>query len=290
MDPIFKTYLQEGQMAGSQYRISIPPRLARGNSGDHLGHRAGSSLEFLDHRNYQMGDDLRRIDWHAYARTDKLTMKLFREEVSPHVDIILDGSQSMQLAESEKVRGALGVASILTQAASRSGYSHNGWLVKDGITPIVNGKESGALWDNLSFNGNVPLVDQVSRSAVLFKPRGIRVIISDLLWMGNPLSLLTRLSDQASMVVVVQILAKTDVDPQIRGNLRLVDSETNKINEMFVDAQMLDRYQRRFQAHQENWHRATRQVGAIMTTLIAEDIVDAWHLDALIAARVLEVA
>ena len=117
MDKAFTTYLQEGQMAGRRYRITIPPRLAQGTVGSHLGNRAGSSLEFLDHRSYQLGDDLRRIDWYAYARTDKLTLKLFREEVCPHVDILLDGSQSMHLAESEKVRATLGIASILTQAS-----------------------------------------------------------------------------------------------------------------------------------------------------------------------------
>ena len=276
-------------MAGRRYRISIPPRLAQGNVGYHLGNRAGSSLEFLDHRSYQLGDDLRRIDWHAYARTDKLTMKLFREEVCPHVDILLDGSKSMHLLGSAKVRATLGVASILTQASGRSGYSHNGWMIKVGIEPIANGKESGALWDKLSFDGQMPLAEQVARSAAIFKPRGIRVLVSDLLWLGNPLSLLARLADQASMVVVIQLLAKADVDPQIRGNLRLIDSETSEVNEMFIDAAMLERYHNRLKSHQENWLRAARQTGSIMTTLVAEEVVGNWHLDELITSRVLEV-
>ena len=48
------------------------------------------------------GDDLRRLDWAAYARSDKMIVKLYRQEVCPHLDIVLDGSCSMAVAGSEK--------------------------------------------------------------------------------------------------------------------------------------------------------------------------------------------
>ena len=75
----------------------MPRQRRSGLLGGTLSQRAGSSLEFRDHRAYEPGDDLRHIDWNAYARTDQLTIKLFREEVTPHLDVVIDTSRSMDL-------------------------------------------------------------------------------------------------------------------------------------------------------------------------------------------------
>ena len=107
MDKELRQYLFQGQNAGIRYGICVPRNVQRGLVGGHLGNRSGSSLEFMDHRQYIPGDDLRRIDWSAYARSDKLSIKLFRDEVSPHVDIIIDCSRSMALPDSEKKRATV---------------------------------------------------------------------------------------------------------------------------------------------------------------------------------------
>ena len=50
------------------------------NRGEHVSWRSGASLDFLDYRKYQVGDDFRYIDWNVYGRLDKLFIKLFRAE------------------------------------------------------------------------------------------------------------------------------------------------------------------------------------------------------------------
>ena len=107
MTPDFTPSLLHGRQAGLRYALSLPRIAPTGLTGAQLGHRPGSSLEFMDHRDYQPGDDLRRIDWSAYARTDRLTVKLYREEVSPHLDIMLDGSRSMNLESTAKLQATL---------------------------------------------------------------------------------------------------------------------------------------------------------------------------------------
>src|SRR5262249_28464003 len=77
-----REYLSEGERAGQRYSLSLPRQTPRGASGAVWGQRAGSSLEFKDYRDYQPGDDLRHIDWNAFARSDQLSVKLFREEIS----------------------------------------------------------------------------------------------------------------------------------------------------------------------------------------------------------------
>ncbi|MCP4711656.1 MAG: DUF58 domain-containing protein, partial [Planctomycetes bacterium] len=54
-----------GQQAGARYSLVTPRNIPEGLTGAKMGNRPGSSLEFMDHREYQPGDDLRRIDWSA---------------------------------------------------------------------------------------------------------------------------------------------------------------------------------------------------------------------------------
>ena len=84
---------------------------ARGGAGGLRRSRAlGSSVEFSDFREYAPGDDLRRVDWNAYARFDRLFLKLFMEEQETTVHILLDCSASMDFGEPSKWEMAQGLA------------------------------------------------------------------------------------------------------------------------------------------------------------------------------------
>ena len=65
---------------------------------------AGSSIDFQDHSPYLPGDDPRYIDWRAYARTGHYIMKLYREEVSPLLDLVLDVSPSLFFEPAKALR------------------------------------------------------------------------------------------------------------------------------------------------------------------------------------------
>ena len=77
------------------YRFSMPERQRPPVAGDVAGRRTGSSIEYQDRKDYVPGDDLRHVDWRAFARSDRLTIKLYREEISPRIDIVVDTSRSM---------------------------------------------------------------------------------------------------------------------------------------------------------------------------------------------------
>src|SRR5438552_1979872 len=64
-------------------------------SGQHRSPQKGSSVEFAEYRDYQFGDDLRRVDWRLYARTDRLHVKQYEEETQLRVYVVLDISASM---------------------------------------------------------------------------------------------------------------------------------------------------------------------------------------------------
>lgn len=85
----------ETRSAALAFRLALPRQALSGRIGGRAGRGTGSSLELADFREYVPGDDPRHIDWRGYARTDKLHVRLFRAEVSPHLDVVLDLSASM---------------------------------------------------------------------------------------------------------------------------------------------------------------------------------------------------
>ena len=289
MNETYRQYLIDGERVGARYALTAPRNVPFGIAGSQMGKRPGSSLEFIDHREYQPGDDLRRIDWSGFARSDKLSVKLYRDEVSPHLDIVIDGSCSMALEDSPKAQATLGLAAVFATAASNVGYSHTAWVAGDGCRQVNNGADRPSIWDDIDFVSREDLPTSFVKLPPSWRPFGLRVLISDLVWSGDPLTMLAQFSERATAVVVVQVLAEADVDPTERGNIRLIDSETDAVQEIFLDPVAAKRYRDAFARHQASWHLAAKQTGAIMTTVVAEEILSDWRLEALVAAEVLSI-
>jgi uncharacterized protein (DUF58 family) len=289
MNDEYRSYLIEGERAGMRYALEPPRAATAALAGLHLGRQAGASLEFRDHRDYQPGDDLRLIDWNAFARSDRLTVKLYREEISPHLDIVLDGSRSMALESTAKARAAIGLAAALAVAAENAGYSHNVWLAREYVAPVADGSNRPSLWRSLDldFRGNP--AEGFMRTPPRFRRQGMRALISDLLWLGEPATVLRSLAYGAASLVVAQTLASADADPPERGRVRLLDSETDERREIFIDDGAIRRYRDALARHRQNWHRACRQIGAAMVNFTAEELVAGWNLEALVKAGVLKV-
>src|SRR5207248_6965504 len=151
MNDSTRRYLVEGERAGLRYALGLPRQAPVGVAGTSLAQRAGSSLEFKDYREYQPGDDLRHIDWNAYGRTDQLFVKLYREEVTPHADVILDCSRSMALEGTAKPGAALGLAALFATAAANAGFSHAAWRLRDAFEPLPGDRNVLAAREGVDF-------------------------------------------------------------------------------------------------------------------------------------------
>src|SRR5919112_1922469 len=88
-------------------RLSIVSRKMRAGriKGERRSSKRGTSIEFADYRNYSPGDDLRRVDWNAYARMERLFLKLFQEEEDLTVHVLVDASRSMDWGDTEGGEG-----------------------------------------------------------------------------------------------------------------------------------------------------------------------------------------
>jgi len=271
MDPAIRQALRDGERLGGRYALQIPQVAASGWTGARAGRRTGSSIDFQDYREYQPGDDLRFIDWGIYARSDRLTVKLFREEVTPHLDLILDGSRSMNLEHTAKARATAGLAALLATAAANAQCTQAVWLSGEGFQRLPNDTLTPSAWDKLEWDSPRTLDQSFEMIAPRFRRLGVRVLVSDLLWPGDPAPILRRLQDGAAALFIIQLLGRDDVDPPEPGNLRVADCETGGEVEIYLDATVAKQYADNLAQLQQAWDDACRQCGARLTTLLAED-------------------
>ncbi len=261
--------------------------LFEGGTGVKLGNRTGNSLEFMEHRDYMPGDDLRQLDWNVYARTERLTVKLYREEINPRLDIVIDGSASMNIPGSAKSHAVLGLAGLLATAAANSGYITKSWICREQISPVINGSSHVQMWDDIDFTGTISPHDAMARFGGGFQHHGVRIVISDLIWEGIPKHFISKVGSNASAVIVLQVLSCEDINPEESGNIRLCDSETGEEAELFIDAAAVNKYREVFSRHQQDWERACRESAAKLISLTAEDIVSQWDMQELMAHEIL---
>ncbi|MEM7680790.1 MAG: DUF58 domain-containing protein [Planctomycetota bacterium] len=285
--------IQAGALAGAGHAFNRPTQTPAGMLGEQLGSGIGNSIEFMDYREYTPGDDLRRIDWSAYARSDRLVIKLHREEVTPHLDLLLDVSGSMALTGSAKPEALVGLASALAAAADNARMTRRAYAAGARLEPIPGGEGDPRAWRWPGFataDATATLTSALHEVAIPMRPRGVRVLISDLLSPDDPWPIVTRLAEKAASVHVIQLLAKQDVDPAWHGDLRLFDSESGAAQELRLDATAVARYRQQLDRLREQWRSACARAGVRLTELIAEEFTAEWDLSELLKAGVLRAA
>jgi hypothetical protein len=175
-------------------------------------------------------------------------------------------------------------------AADNAAYTQCLFGLAQEVAPAANALAGPRYWDGLEFDFSGDSGVAFLRQAAAFRPRGLRILISDLLWPAGPAGVLARLGYLASSVVVVQLLAREDAQGPPSGHLRLVDSESGLIQEVNLDGAARARYRAALSRHQQIWHGACRAAGAVLVSLVAEDLLEGWNLEPLLRRDVLKVS
>ena len=241
----------------------MPRTPLRGRSGERLGAGTGSSLEFQDYRPYAPGDDLRHVDWAAYARSEVLTVRLYREEVAPRIDFVLDVSRSMAVTQ-EKARaygelaGVLACASVSTVADTRviatTAAPPQPLHIPEEIERLLTcDARSSALED-----GHLP-----------FRRRSVRIVISDFLFPHDADSLVSRLARDSAWLALVQLNLADEAEPDVEGGRRLVDAESGGELDLVIDEEAVRDYRTRFSRLRLSLSKAARRVGAPFAHIVA---------------------
>lgn len=242
--------------------LRLPFRQQRwhGQAGEFTGTGVGSSLDFQDHRVYSPGDDPRQINWQAYARTGTYTMKLYREEVRPLVDLVLDVSASM-FAYPAKQQRVLELLAFAAEASLSTGASVRSYLVRGKERLVV---ETAALlegrWPALA--ESLPATDEPpALNRIPFRPGAMRLLISDLLFPADPAVFLAPLAQAGGRGLLFSPYSAEESAPEWEGNYEFEDAETTLLHEQRIEPDILQRYLAAYHRHFSLYKTAAARLG-----------------------------
>jgi uncharacterized protein (DUF58 family) len=236
----------------------VARRTLRGlGRGDRRSKRAGGSVEFSDYRRYAWGDEVRRIDWYAYARFETLFLKLFVEEQDLAVHVLVDASASMRTGTPAKLGYALRAAAALGYVALAAGdrLSLRAFVGAESSPPFGPARGRGRLprlLQHLERTGSPGGKTSLAGAAAAFLARrpepGVVLLISDLLDGDGYEKPLARLRAAGHEPFILQLAAPEEVAPALGDEHDLVDAETGEVVPVTLDRTAVRAYAERFRA------------------------------------------
>ena len=260
-------------------------KLFRGQSqNDRTTLRRGMGLEFADHRRYQPGDDFRYVDWNVYSRLDRLFLKVFAAEEDLTIHLLVDTSRSMQVGRPPKIDFARRVAAAL-------GYIGLNSLDRVGVVsfadelgrprPPQRGRRQIVAmlryFEALGCGGGTHLNRVLRTYARQSRRTGLAVVISDLFDPQGYAGGLDALAYAGFDVLVIQVVADAEINPDFNGAVRLHDVETGQQRRLTVNQRLLSRYREKVAAYFSEVEtyclRRNIEYLRVVTTAPFEDVV-----------------
>lgn len=281
----FTTLLDNETLARLE-RLRLVPRrrLTNRSRGEHHAAKGGTSTEFADYRDYVPGDDVRYVDWNIFSRLERPYVKLYRHEEEMHVVAIVDASSSMQFdGKFERARhlaAAFGLMGLMNLERV-SAYSCNHVGAEPRFLPACTGRVSRRrLFDFLEQvegGGDFPVEQAIEAVLRRHRGRGIVVLLSDFLTFGDLERPLNRLFSAGLEVFAVQILAPAEINPEVTGDIRLVDSESGRSVDVSSAGDLLGIYEEHRLALEEELGILCRQRSGRFLSISSRDPLD-WVL------------
>lgn len=251
---------------------------ASSSSGGRAGRRLGDGLEFADHREYVPGDELRTLDWPAYARLGKLFVRQFHQHDDRVVHVLVDASASMAGAKFDTARRRAAVLAYLALAnLDRAVVSE----VRDGRVgsagaPSRRGRDQVfAVMEQLAgmvAGGTCGWVGAVRAYADRVREPGLVVLLGDLWEDADPGPALDALAARGHEFFAVQVVEPAELDPAadpvFRGRMRLTDVESGDDARPVVTASLLEAYREEAAAFMADLQSrfTARRAGLVRTT------------------------
>lgn len=279
LDPAFVSELE-----ALRRRLSI--QVQSGGAGERAARRRGGSAEFQEHRPYAPGDDLRRVDWAAFARTGEPVLKLFRAEEDSVVRLLIDASASLGFGTPPKLDVARRVAAAIGYLALANGQRAQVLIAGhakgtpdrrslERVSVPRRGRDSlPALLRDLSepsAGGASDLARALEQTTARAGRPGLLVVLSDFLDSGEVLRALSRARAAGHQLALIQVLAREELEPNYDGDFQFVDAETGAEVELSMDAAALDAYAARLAGLIEELRAWARRHGQSYVRLSNEE-------------------
>ena len=219
--------------------LELQPDLAGFFGGKHKVRTYGQTVEFADYREYQLGDDIRRLDWNLYSRFEKYFLKLFTDERQMHTQIFIDCSASMGKDMPEKAEYAVAVAAALGYLSVHNMDKVSYKLIKaekseDPFGTIVGKKaffNAISVLEELEYEGETDLREAVVSTPNTGTKDGLTVIISDFFTDSDWRKAVDYLCYKKRQVLLIQVVTPEEVDPSYTGRVHLIDVESESMED-----------------------------------------------------------
>ncbi len=207
--------------------------------GAHRTKTYGNTVEFADFREYQIGDDIRRIDWNLYSRFEKHFIRLFVDERQMHTQLFLDCSASMARQNPEKAAYAMRVVAALGYLSVRSMDKVSFRLMKGSYTEDLCGLVSGIAayynamdqLERVTFSGDTDIQKAIANCENPGYSDGLTVIVSDFLTECDWKRAVDYLIYRRRQVMLIQVLSPEEMDPAYNGRIFLRDVESEDVTD-----------------------------------------------------------
>src|SRR5579859_6591572 len=253
-------------------------------AGQWRSRASGSSVEFADYRTYAPGDEFRRIDWNAYARLERLFVRLFRAEEDLSLSILLDVSASMGWGKPSKARLAAQLGGALAFVALHSGDRVALGALRDGnvaehLIGLRGQPAARTAWrvlEGLECSGTTDLNAALSTWTRLHRAAGMSVVVSDLFSAAGYQLGIDALLGQRQDVLLVHVLAADELQPpaDMVGEWRLLDSEPDAVVQASITPSVLRAYRRLLGAFTREVADFCRRRGVVYVQLRSDSRVE----------------
>ncbi|MDY6768826.1 MAG: DUF58 domain-containing protein [Candidatus Nanohaloarchaea archaeon] len=237
------------------------------HEGEQTSGQTGQGMIFEDHKKYTPGDDIRRMDWKAYARTNEYFIKRFEEEKSVTLHVLLDRSSSMDYGRVNKYDYAAKLGIGLAFMASNTSDRYRFSVFSETVTDIssarrsLNPRDLVDTLNTLDFTPESRFERCLSEYAEYIQNTSVVVVISDFLSSADDISRgVERMSD--SDVVLVNVLDSTELQPEWAGDTVLTDPESDSRLRTFLSGRVKQRYRSRLDEHIDGVEAAAHEHGA----------------------------
>lgn len=250
--------------------------MASPERGERRSRKLGAGLEFADHRRYSPGDDFKHIDWNVYARLGKLLLRQYEEEEDLYVYLMVDASASMSVgrdaapgavkslkdgpspapASAAKVSPARTKLDQARRMAAALAYIALAGLDRASLVTfseklgqrLLPARGKAQIFRILQFlkqvdpGGTTTFGDSMRAFVHETKRRGMVVLLSDFYAQDGWEEGLNLLRYHRFEPVVVQLVDERELSPNLRGDILLVDVETQQTKEVTLTPRLLEKY------------------------------------------------
>ncbi len=260
----------------ARLRLNASRRFTNRARGEHLTAKGGASTEFCDFRDYSPGDDVRFVDWNIFARINRLYLKQYHQEEEMHIALLVDASTSMtfegKITLAQQLAAALGVVGLRGSEKVSSCVLGGPSAVR--LAPC-SGRASVrkllTFLEGIEGGGERTIDAGIDEFLRQHRGRGVAIVLSDFLTPGDLKRAFSLLHNSGLEPWALQILAPSEIAPEVAGDFRLVDSESAATLDISNAGDLLALYHEYRTAHEALLATLCQQrSGRFLTTSAAE--------------------